>query len=161
MHLTIGPMVGQGLAYSGFAAVIWPSIPLVIPSQLIGFGYGVVTAIQNAGLAIFPLIIAAIYEDSDSKYIPNVEYFFVSLAVFGTVIGFYLNFYDYTHNSIFNSPNKFKEVLVGDSAQSNDRRASRTMSAEKNFTIHGEVHRALSTDPDSRPPALFGEKDYR
>lgn len=144
-------MIGQGLAYSGFAAVIWPSIPLVIPSQLIGFGYGVVTAIQNAGLATFPLIIAAIYEDADNSYIPDVEYFFVSLAVFGTVIGFYLNYYDYTHNSIFNSPNKFKEV----NALSTDRRASRTMSAEKNFTIHGEVHRALSTDPESRPPVLF------
>ena len=34
----IGPMVGQGIAYSAFAAVIWPSVPLVVEKRLTGLG---------------------------------------------------------------------------------------------------------------------------
>ena len=133
-------MVGQGLAYSGFAAVIWPSIPLVIPSKLIGLGYGVVTSIQNCGLAIFPLVIAAIYTKANDHYIPNVELFFVSLAVVGTVVGFYLNYYDATHDSIFNSSRKEEENI----SVPGGRALSRSHSTDVNFTQHGEVHRALS-----------------
>ena len=93
----IGPLVGQGLAYASFAAVIWPSIPLVVEAQLTGLGYGVCTCIQNAGLAIFPVIIATIYESSDNYYIPNVELFFVSLACLGFLIGKSLLLYMYIH----------------------------------------------------------------
>lgn len=32
----VGPLVGQGLAYTGFAAVLWPAVPLVIDEQLTG-----------------------------------------------------------------------------------------------------------------------------
>jgi MFS family permease len=129
-------MVGQGIAYAGFAAVIWPSIPLVIPAKLIGLGYGVTTSIQNAGLAAFPLIIAAIYSNSNDQYIPNVEYFFVSLAVLGSAIGVYLNYYDYQHDSMFNSPSK------ADRMDSQDLARDRAQS----FTPHERVHRALSND---------------
>ena len=102
----VGPLVGQGLAYAGFAAVLWPSIPLVIDSKFTGLGFGITTAIQNAGLALFPIIIAVIYTDSNDKYIPNDEVFFVSLAALGFIIGLYLNYYDYTHNSILNGVHK-------------------------------------------------------
>ena len=138
-------MVGQGLAYSGFAAVLWPSIPLVIPAKFTGLGYGVVTAIQNAGLALFPLLIAYIYSQSNDKYIPNVEYFFVSLAVLGTAVGFYLNYYDYQNDSIFNSPNKFKEVMEAKLAGEKDL-SERALSADVGFTPHEERFRALSKE---------------
>ena len=53
----IGPLVGQGLAYTCFAAVLWPSVPLVCDQRFIGLGFGVVTSVQNIGLALFPAII--------------------------------------------------------------------------------------------------------
>ena len=106
----IGPLVGQGLSYSGFAAVLWPSIPLVVEPKYIGLGYGFVTAIQNIGLACFPLIIAQIYDSSNQHYIPNVELFFMMLAVGGTLVGLYLNYYDMHHHHVFNAPGK--PVLV-------------------------------------------------
>lgn len=137
-------MVGQGLAYSGFAAVLWPSIPLVIPAKFTGLGYGVVTAIQNAGLALFPLVIAYIYTSSNDHYIPNVEYFFVILAVMGTLVGFYLNYYDYKNASIFNSPQRFNEVLSG--KLSGQDLSGRTLSADMGFTPHEERFRALSKE---------------
>ena len=38
--------------------------------------YGVATAIQNGGLAAFPIVIAAI-KTASGGYVPWVEYFFV------------------------------------------------------------------------------------
>lgn len=137
-------MIGQGLAYSGFAAVLWPSIPLVIPAKFTGLGYGVVTAIQNGGLALFPLVIAYIYTSSNDHYIPNVEYFFVVLAVMGTVVGFYLNYYDAQNDSIFNSPNKFKEIIESKLAEQD--LSGRRLSADVGFTSHEERFRALSKE---------------
>jgi MFS family permease len=96
-------MVGQGIAYSAFAAVIWPSVPLVVEKRLTGLGYGVITAVQNAGLAAFPLLVATIYS-IDDEYIPKVEFFFVSLACLGVAVGLYLNYYDIHHNNVFNKP---------------------------------------------------------
>jgi len=43
------PLVGQGLAYSIFAAALWPSIPYVVDEQYVGTAYGLLTAIQNGG----------------------------------------------------------------------------------------------------------------
>lgn len=103
----VGPLVGQGLAYSGFAAVLWPSVALVVDRRLVGLGYGIVVSIQNFGLAVFPLIIAMIYEGNDSKYIPSVEVFFVILAIIGVAIGLYLNVHDRLHlDNTLNHPGK-------------------------------------------------------
>ena len=130
----IGPLVGQGLSYSGFAAVIWPSIPLVVPSKFTGLAYGICTCLQNIGLAIFPIIIAAIYEATDHTYIPDVEVFFVSLACLGTIVGLYLNFYDANHGNVFNKPTKDAEDNVSDTAN--------RKSSVGSFTVNDIVGRA-------------------
>ena len=62
--------------------------------ESVGTAFGAIVAIQNIGLALFPLIIAAVYTASDNKYIPNVEYFFVVCAVLGTGVGIILNIVD-------------------------------------------------------------------
>jgi hypothetical protein len=99
----VGPLVGQGLAYSGFASVLWPSIAMVVEERLVGLGYGIVVSIQNLGLAIFPLIVAQIYNDYGHAYCPAAETFFVCCAFLGVIIGLYLNYYDYFHlDSILN-----------------------------------------------------------
>ncbi len=103
----VGPLVGQGLAYSCFAAVVWPSVALVIDPRLVGLGYGIVVSIQNSGLAAFPLIIAAIYSDSNDHYIPKVEEFFIGLAILGCAIGVILNIIDYFYmDHVLNKPGK-------------------------------------------------------
>ncbi len=106
----VGPLVGQGLAYSGFAAVVWPSVAMVVDANLVGLAYGIVVSIQNMGLASFPLMIAAIYTDNGEEYIPSVEIFFIALGWLGVMIGLYLNFYDYMYiDSILNVPRKAVE----------------------------------------------------
>jgi MFS family permease len=119
----IGPLVGQGLAYTGFVSVLWPSVPLVVEERVTGLAFGIVTSMQNLACAIIPLIVAAIYTDSDSKYIPNVEYLFVSLACIGVVVGFYLNYYDFHHGGVLNAPyqvNKYDPLGKEEELDSNE-----------------------------------------
>lgn len=102
----IVPLVGQGIAYTAFASVLWPSIPIVVPEKLTGFAFGVVTSMQNLTCALVPIMVAQIYNYSGGKYIPNVELLFVAFGALGSMIGIYMNYYDYTHDSVLNRPNQ-------------------------------------------------------
>eukprot|EP00605_Chrysophyceae_sp_TOSAG23-4_P002132 GSChrysophyteH1.ASY1.ANO1.2359.1 assembled CDS len=69
------PLIGQGLAYTAFAAVLWPAIPLVVSEDQRGLSFGIGTASYNAGCATVPLVAAYVYTHSGNDYIPNVEIF--------------------------------------------------------------------------------------
>ena len=99
----VTPLVGQGVAYALYASVLWPSVTLTVEERLTGTAFGVITSIQNIGLAIFPLLIAAIYNHSDRKYVPYVELFFVACATAGTICGIFLNILDRRKGRILNS----------------------------------------------------------
>ena len=53
-------MMWIGTAYAMGGAAVWPILSYVLEPRLCGTGYGAMTAIQNAGLALFPQIIASI-----------------------------------------------------------------------------------------------------
>lgn len=89
------PLVGQGLAYTCFAAVLWPAIPIVVELERQGLAFGIATASYNMGCGILPLIVAAIYNHDDDHYIPEVEYLFIALGVWASVLGIYLVYVDY------------------------------------------------------------------
>ncbi len=114
------PLIGQGLAYSMYAAVIWPSIPLVVPQKYTGTAFGVITSVQNIGLVTFPLMVAAVYNNSHHQYIPNVEYFFVICASLGVLVGVFLNYIDFHSGHPLNKVHKpvddEHEDLRGDSS---------------------------------------------
>lgn len=86
------PLVGQGVAYSMFAAALWPSVPYLVPEKSVGIAYGVVTSVQNVGLAGIPLLVSVVYSASGNLYIPNVEGLFVIFAIGGSVSALGLNF---------------------------------------------------------------------
>jgi MFS family permease len=88
------PLIGQGIAYSIFSSVLWSSIPLIVKSRILGFSFGITTCIQNFGTGMFPIVIAAIYKKSGHRYIPNVEYLFIILGIFGLLACCGLNYYD-------------------------------------------------------------------
>jgi MFS family permease len=48
-------MIVLGAAFVLVPACIWPSVPLIVEAQRVGTAFGVMTAIQNIGLATFPL----------------------------------------------------------------------------------------------------------
>lgn len=112
----IVPMIGQGIAYSLYAAVLWPSVPLTVQKKFTGTAFGVITSIQNIGLALFPLIIASIYNSSGGRYIPNVEFFFMSCAIAGVVVGIFMNRLDRRHgnklNSVYTTTDEEEEEVV-------------------------------------------------
>lgn len=88
------PLIVLGLCYSIYASALWPSIALVIPEAEQGTAYGVVTAVQNAGLALAPLIISQLQPGSCNGTYECMELFFMSLGVVGTVAGICLNIVD-------------------------------------------------------------------
>ena len=81
------PLVGQGIAYALFSAVIWPSVAMVVEKKMTGTAYGIILSMQNTGLALFPLLVATIYKNSNQRYLPNVELLFSACAAIGSIAG--------------------------------------------------------------------------
>lgn len=54
--------VWLGIAYSLGASCIWPTLSYCVEPKLLGTAYGCMTALQNLGLAVFPLIIGDIQD---------------------------------------------------------------------------------------------------
>ena len=83
---------------------MWPCVPLVVEKKILGIAYGVAFSMQNVGLALFPLVIAKIYDYSNDEYIPNVELFFSLMALLAVLTGVYLCYIDRRYcKSILNS----------------------------------------------------------
>jgi MFS family permease len=111
VHATLGfsnlypafPLVALGICYSVYAAALWPSIALVIEPTYQATAYGVVTAVQNLGLAVGPLIVGrlmpaprcATAEECISGW-NRTEIFFVALGCAGVLCGLLLNLVDCT-----------------------------------------------------------------
>jgi len=63
-HLLLGvtkiypvwPMIALGAAFVLVPAAMWPSIPLIVRKERVGTAFGLMTAVQNIGLALFPLL---------------------------------------------------------------------------------------------------------
>ena len=49
-----------GFGYSMLASSLWPLLPYIIQPNMLGTAYGAMTAVQNAGLAVFPQIIGSL-----------------------------------------------------------------------------------------------------
>jgi MFS family permease len=155
----VGPLVGQGLAYTGFAAVLWPAVPLVIVEELTGLAFGIVTSALNLATAVIPLIVASIYMDSNEEYIPNVELLFVGLGAAGVVVGLYLNYYDIYHDHVLNRGEiSFRKDYQPITSDSKDENAIFPATPPKSIShvsddlispMHGHhAHRITSTDSE-------------
>ena len=51
-----------GLGYACLVSGLWPCVPLVVPAARCGMAFGVVTALQNLGLATLPLIVGHVLD---------------------------------------------------------------------------------------------------
>ncbi|HEX2934174.1 MAG TPA: MFS transporter [Bacteroidales bacterium] len=89
------PMIMMGIAFSLVPAVLWPSVALVVKQNKLGTGYGLMTMIQNIGLAGFNLIIGFSNDifkagaANPSGYIPGM-WIFSSLGLFGVAFAIIL-----------------------------------------------------------------------
>lgn len=93
----IFPLVAQGVAYSMYAAALWPLIGRSVREEDVGMAYGVTTALQNIGLATIPPVVAALRVKAGDYN--SVESLFVVLSVCGVVFGMGLLLVDGTYYS--------------------------------------------------------------
>jgi MFS family permease len=90
-------LVLQGLTYAVYAASIWPTLPHIVKAHQVGTAYGVAFSIQNLGLAIIPLVVAAL-RNASGKYV-SVEIFFASMGAVGVIISLLLQYFDIEDNN--------------------------------------------------------------
>ncbi|MBD3409328.1 MAG: MFS transporter, partial [Ignavibacteriales bacterium] len=89
------PMAIMGIAFSLIPAVMWPAVALIVKEQKLGTAYGLMTMIQNIGLAGFNLLIgwANDYAGAGAENPDGYNlglWIFSSLGFFGLVFAFLL-----------------------------------------------------------------------
>ena len=89
------PMAMMGIAFSLIPAVMWPSVAYIVGQEKLGTAYGLMTMIQNIGLAGFNLVIgwandtAGAGLDNPGGYTPGM-WIFSGLGVLGFVFALLL-----------------------------------------------------------------------
>ena len=95
-HLVMGltnippalPMIVLGAAFVFVPAAMWPSVPLLVEQKRVGTAFGLMTAIQNAGLLAFPYFNGKL-RDLTAGYTAS-QIMFAGLGVAGLVFGLLL-----------------------------------------------------------------------
>ena len=77
------PMVALGASFVLVPAAMWPSIPLIVRKERVGTAFGLMTAIQNIGLGLFP-VLNGLLRDATKTYTDSMV-MFASLGVVGLV----------------------------------------------------------------------------
>jgi hypothetical protein len=90
------PLILYGLGYSISVSAIWPSVPLTVESHEVATAFGVITCIQNVGVALIPLIIAATFHRAGDRYLPQVEILLMALSGLALFVGVALIYVDKT-----------------------------------------------------------------
>lgn len=97
-----GIFVTIGIAYSVCAAALWPCVAFEVPQKQLGSAYGLMNSIQNTGIAIAPLIIAAILEATEQNYKIMVFCFGVSSSI-AAALSCLLLYVDFQRGEILNA----------------------------------------------------------
>jgi MFS family permease len=81
-------MIVLGAAFVLVPACIWPSVPLIVDEHRVGTAFGLMTAIQNVGLATFPLANGAL-RDATHGYTAS-QVMFAALGFCGLIFSILL-----------------------------------------------------------------------
>ncbi len=113
-HLAMGltsiypayPMVLLGFAFVLVPAALWPSVPLIVRSERVGTAFGLMTAIQNIGLGLFPLL-NGLLRDKTGDYVGS-QIMFASLGLVGLTFALLLKRADRREGGVLEAPQKAK-----------------------------------------------------
>jgi len=89
------PMAMMGVAFSLIPAVMWPSVAYIVGQERLGTAYGLMTMVQNIGLAGFNLIIGwandawAASASNPAGYVPGM-WIFSGLGILGVMFAILL-----------------------------------------------------------------------
>jgi len=82
------PMILLGAAFVLVPAAMWPAVPLIVDKQRVGTAFGLMTMIQNIGLAVFPWLNGKL-RDLTQDYRTSMV-MFSALGLCGLVFAFLL-----------------------------------------------------------------------
>lgn len=83
------PMMLLGVSFVLVPAALWPSVPLVVDSAHVGTAFGLMTMLQNVGLALFPWLNGK-FRDMTGGYTASML-MFACLGLVGLVFSVLLN----------------------------------------------------------------------
>jgi len=95
-HLAMGltkvypvfPMIALGASFVLVPAAMWPAVPVLVRKERVGTAFGLMTAIQNIGLGLFPLL-NGILRDLTHSYTSSMV-MFAGLGFFGFIFSMLL-----------------------------------------------------------------------
>ena len=93
----IPSMVALGAAFVLVPAAMWPSVPLVVEEKRVGTAFGLMTAIQNLGLGLFPFLNGKL-RDVTGTYTAT-QIMFAGLGVVGLIFALLLLRSDKRHGN--------------------------------------------------------------
>jgi len=113
-HLAMGltkiypvyPMVLLGFAFVLVPAALWPSVPLIVRSERVGTAFGLMTAIQNIGLGLFPLL-NGLLRDKTGSYVAS-QFMFAGLGLVGLTFALLLGRADRREGGVLGRPQQAK-----------------------------------------------------
>lgn len=101
------PMIALGIAFVLVPAAMWPSVPMVVREERTGTAFGLMTAIQNIGLGLFPLLNGFLRDKTHSYTASSLM--FASLGLVGLVFAFLLKRADTKEGGILESRRKTRK----------------------------------------------------
>jgi MFS family permease len=109
-HLAMGltriypayPMILLGFSFVLVPAALWPSVPLIVRSERVGTAFGLMTAIQNIGLGLFPLL-NGLLRDKTGSYVAS-QVMFAGLGLVGLAFALLLKRADRREGGILDAP---------------------------------------------------------
>ena len=70
--LAVTIVVVLGVSFSLVPAALWPSVPKIIDSKILGSAYCVIFWVQNIGLCLVPLLIGYVHQRSGGYQVPMI-----------------------------------------------------------------------------------------
>ncbi|BBB32730.1 conserved hypothetical protein [Thermotomaculum hydrothermale] len=96
------PMMILGAAFVLVPAAMWPSIPLIVEERFQGSAYGLMTMVQNLGLALFPFLNGKLRDVTHSYTASMIM--FASLGFVGLIFAYLLKKADAEAGGVLEKP---------------------------------------------------------
>ena len=105
VFITLLSIILLGISFSLVPAALWPSVPKLVDSRLLGSAYAVIFWIQNIGLYSFPMIIGSVLTATNQGVEDPLKFdytvpmlIFASLGIFAFILGIWLKREDKKHH---------------------------------------------------------------
>jgi len=96
------PMMLLGAAFVLVPAAMWPAVPLIVRKEMVGSAFGLITMIQNIGLALFPFLNGKL-RDVTHTYTASML-MFASLGFVGLIFAWLLKRADAREGGVLERP---------------------------------------------------------